>query len=102
MKKLFIMFHMMTVSLRDRLSHAPLVVNSPRTLDTSCMVFTRKPIPSYGMGGVWGVEGGGHGHLCMCGCQQRQVIGCHVWRCETGQRTMTGGATHLPNVAVTS
>lgn len=52
------MFHMMTVSLRDRLSHAPLVVNSPRTLDTSCMVFTRKPIPSYGMGGVWGVEGG--------------------------------------------
>lgn len=48
------MFHMMTVSLRDRLSHAPLVVNSPRTLDTSCMVFTRKPIPSYGMGGVGG------------------------------------------------
>lgn len=59
------MFHMMTVSLRDRLSHALLVVNSPRTLDTSCMVFTRKPIPSYGMGCVgWG--GGGRTDTCAC------------------------------------
>lgn len=44
------MFHVMTVSLCNRLSHVPLV-NSPRTFNMSCMVFTRKPIPFYGIGG---------------------------------------------------
>lgn len=92
----FIMFQMKTFSLLGCLSHSLLVVNSPSHLTRPAWCLLENPSPLFSWGWGQGTP------VPVWGCRQRQVIGCHVWRCDTGQRTMTGGATHLPNIAVTS